>query len=437
MTMSAGKETLCIQPSCPGHVMSKKSKSYALRECSIKKRKEAEHRKTQPRKRGPKPRPKTAPMSKYRRKTANLRERLRMGEINSAFENLRQKLPNPVQSGKGKCEKLTKINILHVAINYIRAMENLLETGDSGIRSFSEMTKNPLRDENDSKIEMQRILQVLMKKAEAKAAAAAARSAGNGGDLDQRLNGRNRKFGTESQNELLDGVKARLKREIKKEFEDDLDEDDDEDGLDEDELEDVDDDDFDDEEFGTTSFGEETKVRSQSFPEWKTINSFNSFSNSFPNSLQPQPQQQQQHHNQQQQHHNQQLLMLPSGDKSFPKPSPSTSSTPKAQFARSSTFQTSATFITTTTPFATSTTTSSHNSFSSTTSSPTTSVSSPDTSISISEVKRHPDPLFSSVTFEAGGHNSDEMIKEFFTDFVDLVGTLPDIDFEENFEMFP
>ena len=129
--------------------------------------------------------------------------------------------------------------------------------------------------------------------------------------------------------------------------------------------------------------------------------------------------------------------MLPSGDKRFPKPSPSTSSTPKAQFARSSTFQTSATFITTTTPFATSTTTSSHNSFSSTTSSPTTSVSSPDTSISISEVKRHPDPLFSSVTFEAGGHNSDEMIKEFFTDFVDLVGTLPDIDFEENFEMFP
>ena len=50
-----------------------------------------------PRKRGPKPRPKTAPMSKYRRKTANLRERQRMGEINVAFEKLREKLPGPLQ----------------------------------------------------------------------------------------------------------------------------------------------------------------------------------------------------------------------------------------------------------------------------------------------------------------------------------------------------
>jgi len=75
-----------------------------------------------------------------------------------------------MQMAKGKCEKLTKINILHVAINYIRAMENLLETGDSKVTSFSEMTKNPLRDESESKMEMQKILNALMKKAEAKAA---------------------------------------------------------------------------------------------------------------------------------------------------------------------------------------------------------------------------------------------------------------------------
>ena len=130
---------------------------------------------------------------------------MRMGEINTAFENLREKLPNPVQSEKGKCEKLTKINILHVAINYIRAMENLLETGDSGIRSFSEMVKNPLRDENDSKIEMQRILAVLMKKAEAKAAAALA---GGGPNVEpekprRRKKQQSRKFGTNSQNVLF------------------------------------------------------------------------------------------------------------------------------------------------------------------------------------------------------------------------------------------
>ena len=145
----------------------KKRGNYKLRDASVKKREEMETRKNQPRKRGPKPRPKSAPMSKYRRKTANLRERLRMGEINVAFEKLRDKLPNPMQqAGKSKCEKLTKINILHVAINYIRAMENLLETGDSGIQSFSEMTKNPLRDESEKKVEMQRVLATLMQRAD-------------------------------------------------------------------------------------------------------------------------------------------------------------------------------------------------------------------------------------------------------------------------------
>ncbi len=31
---------------------------------------------------------------------------------------------------------MTKINILHVAINYIRALENLLDTGDAGFNSY-------------------------------------------------------------------------------------------------------------------------------------------------------------------------------------------------------------------------------------------------------------------------------------------------------------
>ena len=70
---------------------------YKFREASIKKRIEVEHRKKEPKKRGPKPRPRPQPMSKYRRKTANLRERQRMGEINNAFERLRTKIPTPVQ----------------------------------------------------------------------------------------------------------------------------------------------------------------------------------------------------------------------------------------------------------------------------------------------------------------------------------------------------
>ena len=75
---------------------------YKLREASIKKRIEVEHRKKQPKKRGPKPRPKAQPMSKYRRKTANLRERQRMGEINTAFEKLREKIPTPIQAKNAK-----------------------------------------------------------------------------------------------------------------------------------------------------------------------------------------------------------------------------------------------------------------------------------------------------------------------------------------------
>merc|ERR1711910_83852 len=110
---------------------------YKLREASIKKRIEVEHRKKEPKKRGPKPRPKPQPMSKYRRKTANLRERERMGEINTAFEHLKEKIPTPLvvsdatikpcsNERRNRCEKMTKINVLHIAINYIRALESIL-----------------------------------------------------------------------------------------------------------------------------------------------------------------------------------------------------------------------------------------------------------------------------------------------------------------------
>jgi hypothetical protein len=114
----------------------KANAKYGLRAVSIQKRAEVEGRKGQPRKRGPKPRPKPQPMSKYRRRTANLRERMRMGEINTAFENLREKIPTPLAANKGRCEKLTKINILHVAINYIRALESILDTGDAGVQIY-------------------------------------------------------------------------------------------------------------------------------------------------------------------------------------------------------------------------------------------------------------------------------------------------------------
>ena len=100
-------------------------------------RKEGEAETGGPKKRGPKPRLRSAGMSRYRRsvisaalfpfltsvvlcrKEANARERQRQGEINTGFDKLRERIPHPGPSG-GKCEKLRKIDILHVAINYIR-----------------------------------------------------------------------------------------------------------------------------------------------------------------------------------------------------------------------------------------------------------------------------------------------------------------------------
>jgi len=97
---------------------------------------ESQLRRGERKRRGPKPKPLTAGMSRYRRREANARERQRQGEINKGFELLRERVPHPTLS-KGKCEKLRKIDVLHVAISYIRALENVLESGEPGINDFA------------------------------------------------------------------------------------------------------------------------------------------------------------------------------------------------------------------------------------------------------------------------------------------------------------
>jgi hypothetical protein len=79
---------------------------------------------------GDRPKHKPPPLSKYRRKTANARERSRMREINTAFETLRRAVPplpcgGPVAAPRG-CEKLTKITTLRLAMNYIAALTQIL-----------------------------------------------------------------------------------------------------------------------------------------------------------------------------------------------------------------------------------------------------------------------------------------------------------------------
>lgn len=70
-----------------------------------------------------------APLSKYRRKTANTRERCRMRQINTAFEKLRKMLPSwgSSRSGTGGSD-MTKITTLKYACAYIRSLQDILDS---------------------------------------------------------------------------------------------------------------------------------------------------------------------------------------------------------------------------------------------------------------------------------------------------------------------
>lgn len=70
---------------------------------------------------------KSAPLSKYRRKTANARERTRMKEINQAFEALRKAVPQ-ITPTQQQNEKLTKITTLRLAMKYISALSAALSS---------------------------------------------------------------------------------------------------------------------------------------------------------------------------------------------------------------------------------------------------------------------------------------------------------------------
>lgn len=80
------------------------------------------------------PRIRPPPLSKYRRKTANARERHRMKEINDAFETLRRVLPDICS--RRAAAAMTKITTLKLAVNYIRALSHILQDGHPGDISF-------------------------------------------------------------------------------------------------------------------------------------------------------------------------------------------------------------------------------------------------------------------------------------------------------------
>lgn len=73
---------------------------------------------------------KPALLSKYRRKTANARERSRMQEINQAFETLRMVVPH-VSASQQENEKCTKITTLRLAMKYISTLSAVLSNTES------------------------------------------------------------------------------------------------------------------------------------------------------------------------------------------------------------------------------------------------------------------------------------------------------------------
>ncbi|XP_066555027.1 neurogenic differentiation factor 2 [Amia ocellicauda] len=80
-----------------------------------------------PKKRGPKKRKMTQARierSKMRRQKANARERTRMHDLNSALDNLRKVVPC-----YSKTQKLSKIETLRLAKNYIWALSEILRSG--------------------------------------------------------------------------------------------------------------------------------------------------------------------------------------------------------------------------------------------------------------------------------------------------------------------
>lgn len=98
-----------------------------------------------------KPKQKPAPLSKYRRKTANARERNRMREINQAFETLRKVVPHMAPQNPTTNEKLTKITTLRLAMKYISTLSAALTGPSTNFtpESFSDCSDLDLLLESD------------------------------------------------------------------------------------------------------------------------------------------------------------------------------------------------------------------------------------------------------------------------------------------------
>lgn len=119
---------------------------YGLRPRTIIKRLQQEKVRQDVPKKSIRTKSRPAPLSKYRRKTANARERHRMKEINNAFETLRKVLPDAEEIQPTSCS-MTKITTLRLAVNYIRALSEVLaDDNDMDLRSIQNSLQNSIEN---------------------------------------------------------------------------------------------------------------------------------------------------------------------------------------------------------------------------------------------------------------------------------------------------
>lgn len=124
---------------------SKMEEKYGLRPRTIIKRLQQERVRQEVPKKQSRTKSRPAPLSKYRRKTANARERHRMREINNAFESLRKVLPEAMEF-QTSSSSMTKITTLRLAVSYIRALTEVLEDDtDNDLLALQNSLQNSLQ----------------------------------------------------------------------------------------------------------------------------------------------------------------------------------------------------------------------------------------------------------------------------------------------------
>merc|ERR1712117_79241 len=107
-------------------------KSKSLRRTSVKKRLQTEIKEINPAVKEKVSKKRL--LSKYRRKTANAKERERMKKMNDVFATLKSVIPADGKADNEE-EKETKVTTLRSAISYINCLKQLIENDENMIKS--------------------------------------------------------------------------------------------------------------------------------------------------------------------------------------------------------------------------------------------------------------------------------------------------------------